>query len=398
MDTRVIPPASNSWNSWVASFPEAHLLQTHQWGQVKARYGWKPIYMVWSGKREQALSFQTIEDLPELGKGPQALALVLQRSISMHGLATRLNILYVPKGPLLSDWGNGSLRKRVLDDLRGLGRQLDAIFMKIDPDVCLGTGIPGKPEAEEAIRGSQVVGDLLVNRWRFSGEQVQFRNTMLIDLDGPEDELLVRMKQKTRYNIRLAERKGVEVRSGGSDDLDLLYRMYAETSVRDGFVIREERYYQDLWRAFLPGAGEPRSSDRPVVYPLIAEVAGEPVAAILVFVFGGKAWYLFGMSRDLHREKMPNHLLQWEAMRLAKASGCHTYDLWGAPDDFQEGDPLWGVYRFKEGLGGRVVRHIGAWDLPLKPVYYKMYTEFLPRLLEIWRRRGKTETKRVLSL
>ena len=396
--SKLLLPAAISWNRWVASFPEAHVLQTWQWGDVKRRYGWKPYYMLWSGRREPGQVFHKVEDVPDMAADPQAVALALQRSVSIRGIATRLNVLYLPKGPLLSEWGNSSLRKRVLEDLRGLGRQLGAIFIKIDPDVCLGTGVPGKPEAAEALQGSQVVGTLLVSGWRYSAEQVQFRNTVVIDLNGPEDALLMRMKQKTRYNIRLAERKGVQVRLGGADDLELLYRMYAETSVRDGFVIRDERYYQDLWRTFLPHQDNSPSSHQPIAYPLIAEVSGEPVAAILVFVFGGKAWYLFGMSRDLHREAMPNHLLQWEGMRLAKAAGCHSYDLWGAPDNFREGDPLWGVFRFKEGLGGEVIRHIGAWDLPLRPFYYKLYTEFLPRFLDVLRRRGKARTERTVAL
>jgi lipid II:glycine glycyltransferase (peptidoglycan interpeptide bridge formation enzyme) len=227
---------------------------------------------------------------------------------------------------------------------------------------------------------------------------VQFRNTVVIDLTLPEETLMARMKQKTRYNVRLAQRKGVTVRRGSLADLDVLYRMYAETSLRDGFVIRDEGYYRLLWQTFLSKDVPTKPGHQPCAQVLVAEVDGEAVAALFVFYFAGKAWYLFGMSRDAHREKMPNHLLQWEAIRQAKAAGCRVYDLWGAPDDFVESDPLWGVYRFKEGLGGEVVRHLGAWDLPLRPFYYRLYTQFLPRLLDIMRRRGKARTERVASL
>ena len=126
---------------------------------------------------------------------------------------------------------------------------------------------------------------------------------------------------------------------------------------------------------------------------LIAEVGGEPVAAVIILRFAGTAWYLYGMSRALHREKMPNHLLQWEAIRRAKAYGCQVYDLWGAPDEFSEEDPLWGVYRFKEGLGGRLVRTIGAWDLPVQPGYYRLFTQVIPRLMEWMRWRGVARTR-----
>jgi lipid II:glycine glycyltransferase (peptidoglycan interpeptide bridge formation enzyme) len=130
---------------------------------------------------------------------------------------------------------------------------------------------------------------------------------------------------------------------------------------------------------------------------LIAEVDGEPVAAIFVFYFAGRASYVYGMSRDKHREKMPAYLLQWEAMKRAKANGCTVYDLWGAPDAFDESDSLWGVYRFKEGLGGQVIRTLGAWDFAPSPLWYKMYSEIIPRMLDVMRSRGKAKTKQSLG-
>jgi peptidoglycan pentaglycine glycine transferase (the first glycine) len=102
---------------------------------------------------------------------------------------------------------------------------------------------------------------------------------------------------------------------------------------------------------------------------------------VVIVRFAGQAWYYNGMSRPVHREKMPSYLLQWEAMRRAKVAGFRTYDLWGAPDAFVESDPLWGVYRFKEGLGGQVVRTLGAYDYPVNGPLYSLYTQALPRLL-----------------
>ena len=117
------------------------------------------------------------------------------------------------------------------------------------------------------------------------------------------------------------------------------------------------------------------------------------MGAVSLFYFAGQAIYLFGMSRDEHREKMPNYLLQWEAIRRAKALGCRIYNLWGAPDEFNESDGLWGVFRFKEGLGGYVSRTIGAWDFTPNPMLYKMYTEILPRVMDIMRARGRARIK-----
>lgn len=139
------------------------------------------------------------------------------------------------------------------------------------------------------------------------------------------------------------------------------------------------------------------NSREPTCEPLIAEVDGEPVAAIFVFYFAGRAYYVYGMSRDVHREKMPAYLLQWEAMKRARARGCVVYDLWGAPDVFDESDSMWGVYRFKEGLGGKVVRTLGAWDFAPNPFWYKLYSEIIPRVLDVMRSRGKAKTKQSLG-
>lgn len=362
---------AQKWNNLIAALPETHVLQTWEWAQVKACYGWKPMPTVWHDHHGEVA----------------AAAMVLVRNLPVGGRLFGLQMLYVPKGPLLRDWDDGALRGQVLADLRALARRNHGIFIKIDPDVCLGAGIPGDPGAIESPRGEAVMTDLTSRGWRFSEEQVQFKNTVLVDLTLSEEDLLMNMKQKTRYNVRLAGRKGVEVRVGNASDIGMLAKMYAETSVRDEFVIRDEGYYRAVWGTFFQAG---------MAEPLIAEVQGEPVAAVVVFRFGGKAWYLHGMSRDVHREKMPNYLLQWEAIRRAKQAGCSVYDLWGAPDEFSESDSLWGVYRFKEGLGGKVARHIGAWDLPVRPAHYWLYTRIAPRVLDWMRRRGKSQTRRAM--
>lgn len=319
----------------------------------------------------------------------------------MAGMSARLSILYAPKGPLL-DWTNVSLRDRVLDDLQAFARKEGAIFLKMDPDVVLGTGVPSEADDVPDPDGQAVSSELVRRGWRYSSDQIQFKNTILIDLRPSEEELLSRMKQKTRYNIRLAEKKGVTLRIGTTDDFGMLYKMYAETSVRDGFVIRDENYYETVWRTFAqhPAGGSPSAITNyqlPFAEPLIAQVDNEPVAAIFVFYFAGRAYYVYGMSRDVHREKMPSYLLQWEAIRRARVRGCAFYDLWGAPELFDQSDSLWGVYRFKEGLGGRVVRTLGAWDFAPNPFWYKLYSEIIPRLLDVMRSRGKARTRQSLG-
>jgi peptidoglycan pentaglycine glycine transferase (the first glycine) len=376
----------HSWNALIADLPGAHVLQTSQWGEFKASYGWETFPIVWLAGQPGYLL------LGEAGKGafpstpPIAAALVLSRTVRLAGISLR--VLYVPKGPLL-DWGNGELYLRVLSDLAAFARQKQAILLKIDPDLTLGVGVPEKDESLGDTRTRSILAGMQSAGWRYSDEQIQFKNTVLINLDGTEDELLARMKQKTRYNIRLAERKGVRVRIGTVADLGLLYQMYAETSVRDGFVIRDDAYYRLLWEKFIQAG---------LAEAVIADVDEKPVAGLILFTFAGRAWYLYGMSRQAHREKMPNYLLQWEAIRRAKQKDCRTYDLWGAPDTFDESDALWGVYRFKEGLGGQVVRWVGAWDLPLRPQFYRLYTQVLPRILDLMRWRGRERTRRQISM
>lgn len=363
---------ASDWNALIARLPDPHLLQTWEWAQVKAKYGWRPMPFVWNSNGKVV-----------------AAALTLKKQVISRGFAARLCVLYCPKGPLM-DWGNVSLRNQVLNDLQSFAKKQGAIFLKLDPDVVLGMGIPDSEDGREDNAGQAVTSELRRRGWLFSSEQIQFRNTVLLDLSTSEEEMLARMKQKTRYNIRLAEKKDVVVRIGTQADLPSLYEMYAETSIRDGFVIRDEAYYRTVWETFM-------RSNEPNAEPLIAEVADEVVAAIFVFYFAGRAYYIYGMSRETQREKMPNYLLQWEAMRRAKARGCLVYDLWGAPDKFDENDSMWGVFRFKEGLGGQVMRTLGAWDYPASPIWYRTYTRLIPRLLDVMRARGKQKTRQIVG-
>jgi peptidoglycan pentaglycine glycine transferase (the first glycine) len=349
--------SQGEWDSAVAGLPGAHVLQSWEWGECKARFGWSCERRIWLDDESR----------------PAAAAQILRRTVRIGPFHATL--FYVPKGPLL-DWRIAPLRDSILRDLETLVRSCGGIQLKIDPDVLLGTGIPGSETGRDEGEGNEIVGCWRARGWRFSPEQVQFRNSVVWDIRPAEAELLAAMKPKARYNIRLAQKHGVSVREAGAADLPLLFRMYAETADRDGFVIRAEDYYRDVWGAMLR-AGRAQ--------PLLAEVEGLPVAALILFHFAGRGWYLYGMSRSLHREKMPNHLLQWEAVRWLKSHGCASYDLWGAPDEFSAADPLWGVLQFKLGFGATVTRSAGAWDYAPAAVRYAAYHRILPRLLDLTR-------------
>jgi lipid II:glycine glycyltransferase (peptidoglycan interpeptide bridge formation enzyme) len=295
--------------------------------------------------------------------------------------------MYCPRGPAL-DWSEEALRRSVLADLTTIATQHSVVSIKIDPDLPVGYGLPGEPDSEEVALGQWIMEDLAQAGWRVSSDQIQFRNTLTLDLLLSEDEIMAGMKQKTRYNIRLADRRGVVVKRGGMQDFDLLYRMYAETSTRDGFVIRKPAYYQDAWGAFIHAG---------MAQPFIAMVEKEPVAALIVFRFGETATFMYGMSRSAHREKMPNHLLQWEAIHWAKEQGCKMYDFWGAPDHLDPKDPMWGVYNFKRGFGAKLVRTIGAWDFPVRSGLYWIYSTAKPLMMSVLRAKGRAQTRSLLE-
>lgn len=196
------------------------------------------------------------------------------------------------------------------------------------------------------------------------------------------------MKQKTRYNIRLAERKGVKIRNATKKELGQIYEMYARTSLRDGFTIRSKDYYLMVWEKFM---------DAGMCEILIAEVEQQMVAGLVLFLFEDKAYYVYGMSGELYRNYMPTYLLQYEAIKRAKSRGCNVYDLWGAPDNFSKSDPMWGVFRFKKGLGGEVVSTLGAWDFPVRPLQMKLFQIILPKILEKMRKIGNRKTSESVS-
>jgi lipid II:glycine glycyltransferase (peptidoglycan interpeptide bridge formation enzyme) len=345
------------------------LLQSWEWGEFKEEFDWEATRYAWKDKTGR----------------PQAVAQILQRTLRIAGISSSARLLYCPRGPSLK-WEHQELRHRVLQDLKNLAKDRKAIYLKIEP--LIPVAIEGDPFDSIAVCGENVLQTLQTLDWKPSSEQVQFKNTMLLDLRPDEEALLAAMKQKTRYNIRLAGRAGVSVRKGDLEDLDLLYRIYAETSIRDDFVIRQPAYYATAWGNFIRAG---------IAQPLIAEFEGEAIAAILVYQYGKTATYMYGMSRSLYREKMPNYLLQWEAIRWAKSQGCETYDLWGAPEVLDESDPLWGLYRFKRGFGARYIESIGGWDYIVQPRLYWAYKKVLPKILDQMRARGRRRTSKTLD-
>jgi lipid II:glycine glycyltransferase (peptidoglycan interpeptide bridge formation enzyme) len=331
-------PISNpAWDAFVTEHPAAHVLQTSAWGALKAQFGWEDERVA-------------LTDGDRVVAGAQMLYRRLPAGLG--------SLAYVPKGPLM-DWTDAEQTHALLAALDRAARARGAIALTVEPD------LPNEPSHRERLTA------LGFHPAPFSA--VQPRRTIVVDISGDEEAILAAMKQKTRYNVRLAARKGVTVREGGEADLPAFHALNAATAARDRFGVHVPAYYDAAYRLFVP---------RGWARLLLAEVEGNPVTALMVFALGWRAWYFYGASGDAHREKMAPYLLQWEAMRWARSQGCTGYDLWGVPDEDegtleaefeQRHDGLWGVYRFKRGFGGQLVRSVGAWDRVYAPARYQLY-------------------------
>lgn len=333
----------------MADLPGAHVLQTWEWGEFKRETGgWAPLRLSFE-RRGRVI----------------AMASLLTRSIGP------LKALYVSKGPVL-DYSDMELAGQALGELESRARRFGVVWLKMDPDVTAAIGLPNTPDDQPEETGRAIMGLLRQRGWRFSQSQVQFRNTLTIDLNRSEDEILAAMSGNTRRKIRVAGKKGVVIRRAAVDDLPLLYRLYQVTGERDQFLIRPFDYYRRAWAQFMRAG---------LAQAFIAEYEGTAIAHAILFHFGRTCWYFYGASSNKERARMPNYLLQWAAIQWAKARGYAVYDMWGAPDAFDESDSLWGVYQFKRGFRGQLTRHIGAWDFAAHPTLYYAYTKALPRML-----------------
>lgn len=348
--------SATEWQAALAGLPNPHLLQSWEWGAIKAQTEWRAERYVLRAAKEPVAAFQ-----------------FLWRQLA-PGLPLR--IAYLPKGPMV-EWANGDHVDAALAQIEQLARERSCIFVKIDPDV-----------REDATTGRLLLHALERRGWRFSADQIQFKNTAFTYLSVGEDGLLAQMKSKWRYNIRLAERRGITVREGGMDDLAAFYALYAETGRRDGFLTRPFAYYRTTWESFLAAQVDPANPAGGALLLAGHPDDSQPVAGLFLLRYGDRAWYFYGASSERQRRDMPNHLLQWEAMRWAMTQGCTVYDWWGAPTDPNDpDDAMQNVWQFKQGFGATFQPHVGAWDYPVSPLGYRLYTEAMPRLLGWLRRR-----------
>ena len=338
-------PSHRQWDALVAGHPHGHLLQTSNWAALKARFGWEKQLV-------------TSADGVDLAAGAQ----ILYRWLPSKRVPGRLfSIGYVPKGPVVH-WDDPAQVRFILGRMTANAREHRAVFLRIEPNL-LDAEMPAL-EASLADAG-----------FRAAERSIQPRRTMLVDITGSEEDTLKRMKPKTRYNIRLAARRGIVVRAGAECDLPVFSQLMRATGERHAFGVHSSAYYRAALDLFSPSGN---------VRLLVAEYEDRPLAALMVFALGKMAYYLYGASSNRERQRMPAYLLQWEAIRWARAIKCTHYDLWGVPDEDKEtleagfshrSDGLWGVYRFKRGFGGRAIRWAGAFDRVLIPPLYWLFRQ-----------------------
>lgn len=194
-------------------------------------------------------------------------------------------------------------------------------------------------------------------------------NTIFIDLSRERDELLRSMKPKTRYNINLSERKGVTVRVAGINELDIWYSLYSETAARNRFHLHDPEYFRTILSVDAYNSRSPAD-----VLLLIAEKEGKPLASMFLVISGNRGTYLYGASSSEKRNLMASYALQWKAMTIAREMGCSEYDMFGVSPADNPDHPMYGLYRFKSGFGGRMYHTLGCWDYVLEQDKYNAFS------------------------
>ena len=333
MKNRLITyPDRELWNDFVAKSPSSPVLQSFEWGELKARFGWEPLRLA-------------IEDNGKIVAGVS----ILLRKIPY----IKSNLFYAPRGPVVN-FSNRELLEFLLGAIEEQSDTYRAISFKMDPEI---------PDVSE--QQSEILTDLRKLGFVKSSRQIQPRATFLLDLRPELEDILKSFEEKTRYNIRLAQRKGVIVQEEPNErGINTFYQLYQDTSVRDKFMIHPLKYYQSIREIlFKNGMGS----------NFVAYYNGKPIGTIIVFCFGSRVWYMYGASSAEFRNVMPNHLLHWHVIQWARERKFKIYDLWGIPANPKEEHPLWGVYRFKKGFKGKMVKFIGAYDFPYSPLFYNLF-------------------------
>lgn len=322
------------YEAFTAQHPNGHVLQSHLWAAQKPSWRWQAIV-----SRDKSGSIQ----------GSIA---ILTRKLPM----LPLTIAYGSRGPICPP-DRADILEELLLAAGQYAKSQHAVFLRLDPDV---------PAANQTYAAQLQTMKFFPKSSEYC-DQFQPKYVYRLSLQNQtEDRLLSSFHAKTRYNIRLARRRGVIVRVGGLEDIPAFSALMEETGARDGFRIRPASYFASLLQNLGANAR---------LY--LAEYEGIPLAGAIAVQYSGRIWYLYGASSNRHRDKMPNYLLQWEMICWALHSGCRVYDFRGVSGGYDESAPLHGLTRFKAGFCGELVELLDEHDLILRPHAYTLLRNLL---------------------
>ena len=317
------------YEAFVQSHPKGNFAQSYLWGKQKPMWQWDAIAVRGEdGAIRGGLAVMT-RKVPGIGR----------------------TLMYGCRGPVC-DLDDRETFSQLLDGAKTLAKKYKSYVIKIDPDV---------PSSNTAFSSMLQSFGFRAKEGGKNFEAIQPRYVFRLNVEGKtEEELLANFHQKWRYNIRLAERKGVTVRICGKEMVPAFSDLMLTTGVRDGFVTRKPEYFA----AMLDNLGEHAR-----LY-MAFDPNDTPIAGTLAIHYGDKVWYLYGASSNEHRNLMPNYLLQWRMIQWAVETNCRIYDFRGVSGDVSEDNPLYGLFRFKQGFGGDFTEFVGEMDLVLSPVIY----------------------------
>lgn len=321
------------WNEFVINSNLSHIFQSFEWGEFKSNFGWEPI----------RIAFQ------ENGKIKAALQ-ILRRKIPL----TKKSFFYIPRGPIL-DYKDDEVLAFVLNFIKRYSKEEHVVIVKISPDI--------------SNEDHEVKSTFEKSKFYLSKIQLQHKCTYRIDLSEELEDILAKMESRNRYALRKAERDGVETAEAG--DISVFFDLYEEMNKQKKTHYSSKEYFLKIQDFLVP---------RRLAKVFIASYKGEVVAGAVIFMFGKKLWYMYGATSLKHRNINSGHLLHWRIIQWAKENNFSWYDLQGIPEKVDESDPLWGIYLFKRGFGGKRFDLIGEHDLVLSKPFMLLWHLYSKRL------------------
>ena len=330
------------YEEFIQKHPKGHFLQSIEWAKLKDNWDNEIII---------------VRDNDNKIKG--AISILIRKIIG-HLPYT---IMYAGRGPVC-DLDDKETLKKLTEKIKEIAKERKAVVFKMDPDV--------EKENTEFANNLKELGYKIKENVKDYRQVIQPMYVFRIHINGrSEEELLASFHQKTRYNIRLAIKKGVTVREGKKEELKDIYHIMQETGVRDDYGIRPLSYFEKMYDCM---------TDK-YMKILIAEYEGEAIAFTIPIIFGDKVWYLYGASSNKHRNLMPNYLLQWEMIKLAQNNNCNIYDFRGVSGFKDENNAQYGIYKFKKGFNGDFTEFMGEVNYVFKPVInFLMDKAYIARL------------------